>query len=306
MTGLLIVSRQPGVDQAGPHLPPSGQRQNPRARPPVFRPRSPAAGRNNSRPSALGRGDLRRNYALPVTNESDGPGVIGPGESGRIGAEPLAERAFELLDRGVFVLCQPGFVFVPHSCQHFDSSAVDYRGYLDDVGAGRNRLQHVEAGRHAAGGRQRARQPSGQHADPAERQAPLVRRAERDMGHHAAAAQIDFRLQVAMEQHQSVGAGSDQPPGKIRQSREIRPNLHRQRQLYFSPHRADDVDVPVFDLGRGHGRIDGQDHQVQFQGVGSRLLNAAGIVEPSSGRRPVEAGDNRQRNRLFGPLEYRR
>ena len=88
-------------------------------------------------------------------------------------------------------------------------------------------------------------------ADPGERQAHGLRRAQQHAGSQFERFEIDIGLVEAIEQHQAVGAGLIEALGHVREVAEERAQLDGDRDVDGGFDGLQNVDVMLFDFGGG-------------------------------------------------------
>ena len=151
----------------------------------------------------------------------------------------------------------------------------------------------------AAGDRQRALHLAAQNRQPAQTQEQLAAGRELEAGPRRQVSNVDIRLKKAIEENQAVRARSFEVTRDIRECREVRRKFDRDWNLQFVPDVLDDLTEAILD---GQRRLIGfGDHlvYVQFERVGTRLLDEPREIQPCLRCRPVEGTDDRNLHRFL-------
>ncbi len=99
--------------------------------------------------------------------------IINPLEGGRVCGVLVAQAAFQLRDRVVFMAIQPVIEFAFYHREVLGPLFQQGAAQMRDVGAGEQHLQRVLSSVNAAGGGERQLHAAVQDGDPAHRQAGL-------------------------------------------------------------------------------------------------------------------------------------
>ena len=162
---------------------------------------------------------------------ADGPGIVRPGVGSRIGAVQLAERAARASVDGYS--CSPSQRSAS-SCSS-DRTAIPRRYNTDatcttSAPTAMALSKSIPLATPPLAANDVDTRP---YRIPSQRQglSRFRRYAEREVGRDPLLAQVDFGLQIPVEQHHAVGTGLDQPGDQVGQGRELRTDLGRQRQF---------------------------------------------------------------------------
>ena len=177
------------------------------------------------------------------------------------------------------------------------------RGGHDDVRAHEQVLDDLGIRLDTAAGPERTREAARQECDPDERERQLGGRGQGKRSRHAKREEVDVRRVEAVEEHQAVRAGPHQFRRHVPRRREVRRQLDGDRNADARPDAADDVHVPPLHLGTADREIDRDRVDVELDRRGTRLLETARVLDPSFGRRAVQARDHRNVEGLRRPAE---
>ncbi len=125
----------------------------------------------------------------------------------------------------------------------------------------------------------------GQGRRAAQAQRQLGRVGQRQRADHLELVDVDVDAMEAREQHQPVGAGRVERLGEVREGREERRELDRDRNPQAALHLADDLDRLPFDLGGARAHVAGGVVEVQLEAVRAGLLEQLRVAEPAAVRR---------------------
>ena len=108
--------------------------------------------------------------------------------------------------------------------------------------------------------------------------------AELDAGDDVEGVEVEVGLVEAVEQHESVGAGVDDPGREVGHRRVVRAELDGQRDADLGADRGDDVEVGGLDVGRGAVGIGGDVVEVELDGVGAGVFDEPRVAGPATRR----------------------
>ncbi len=166
-------------------------------------------------------------------------------------------------------------------------------GRHHDVGAreqvGRHVLRALDAGRRT----ERGPDPVVQDRDPGAGQPGLRRGGQVEAGRHREGLGVDVGLEVAVEQHQPVGAGAVQADRHLAGGAEVRTQLHHHRHRDDLADLLQDGDVEVLDGTARRRRVARHDVHVELDGGGPGVDEGAREADPPARGAAVEAGDDR-------------
>ena len=114
-------------------------------------------------------------------------------------------------------------------------------------------------------------------AVPRRRSWQLGRVGQRQRTDHFELVDVDVDPMEAREQHEPVDAGRVERLRKVREGREERRELDRDRNLQAALHLADDLDRLPFDLGGARAHVAGRVIDVQLDAVRAGLFEQARV-----------------------------
>ena len=229
--------------------------------------------------------------------------VVRPLESGGVGHGALAHAALHLVDGLVFVFFHPFQKFGLHGRQVADAVPEQCRGHHGHARSGHHRLQHVQAGVHAAGDRQVGLDLPVKNRHPVEAQQQFVRRAQDEVGNNFQVFQVEVRLIEAVEQNQGIRARLVQALGRVGQRAEVGADFYGHGNADAGFHLRDQVNVHLFHLAAAHFGVGGNEIDIQFQGIGAGFLDLLCVPHPAARGSAVQAADDGDLHGLLGATQ---
>jgi hypothetical protein len=140
---------------------------------------------------------------------------------------------------------------------------------------------------------------------PAQRQERLGGRREGHDAHGRQPLQRDVGLEEAVEEHHPLRAGLPELDHQVGQGGEVGRELDGDGDLHRAADLPHDVEVALLHLGRAHLGIGLHRVEVDLQRVGAGRGDLLGVAGPAARRAAVQAGDDRDVERLLGALHQR-
>ena len=166
------------------------------------------------------------------------------------------------------------------------------RDELDGVGAGHHRLDDVGDGVDAAGAGERRLHLGRQHGEPDEAQRQLGRAREVDLAADLQLLDVDVGLVEPVEEHEAVGARLVELRGEVGERGVVRGELHRHRDADGLADRLHHLDGPQLHLRARLLRVGAEGEDVELEGVGPRVLDELGVLQPAARGVAVERADD--------------
>ena len=167
------------------------------------------------------------------------------------------------------------------------------------MGTGHDALDHVVGGVNAAGTGEIGAEFAGENRQPTQTQQQLLAGGEFKGGDGLKFFDINIRLVKAVEEHQSIDAQIIQLMGKIGQRAVVGGELDGDGNADGLGHSANHFEGAFFELIAGFLRIGGKGVDVQFEGIGTGLLDELGVIGPAADGGAVERADDGNLDRLL-------
>ena len=130
-----------------------------------------------------------------------------------------------------------------------------------------------------------------QDRDPAQGQSQLIARRQVEGRVHAQCFEIDVRLEEPIEQDEAVGAAFVEPARHVCHRGEVGSDLDGERDGDARADRLDEIEVALLDLRAGLVGIRRDEVHVQFQCVGTGILDHLRVPDPAAVADPVQRTD---------------
>ena len=130
-----------------------------------------------------------------------------------------------------------------------------------------------------------------------------VRSTQLQIRCHAERIEIKVRLVEPIEKHQPIGPSRHNALRHIGQRREIRAELHGDRDANLSPQIAHQIEIAGLQFTGCEVSIGGKIIDVQFQRICPSVFDALRVFDPPTGRDTVQAPNDRNSDGRFQPLD---